>query len=99
MGAHANVGGGYPDDILAQPSLKWLMEKAAAHGLEFKESIVVDEELYTCEINNSYAEMGHGLYAIATLGQKTEREIGGDPKEIDGHVVHTINELNRCVGL
>lgn len=92
VGAHANVGGGYPNDILAQPALKWLMEKATAHGLEFKEPVDVDEDLYTCEIRDSYAEMAHGLYAIATLGQKTEREIGGDPKEIDGHMVHTINE-------
>lgn len=92
VGAHANVGGGYPNDILAQPPLKWLMEKAATHGLEFKEPVDVDKGLYTCEIKNSYAEMAHGLYAIATLGQKTEREIGGDPKEIEGHMVHTINE-------
>lgn len=92
VGAHANVGGGYPNDILAQPPLKWLMEKATAHGLEFKESIDVDDELYTCEINDSYSEMGHGLYAIATLGQELEREMGGAPKEIDGHTVHTINE-------
>lgn len=92
VGAHANVGGGYPNDILAQPPLKWLMEKAIAHKLEFKESIDVDDELYTCAINDSYLEMGYGLYAIATLGQKLEREIGADPKEIDGHTVHTINE-------
>jgi len=28
-----NVGGGYPSDILAQAPLKWIMDKASAHGL------------------------------------------------------------------
>jgi len=33
VGAHANVGGGYSSDILAQPPLQWLMGKAAGLGL------------------------------------------------------------------
>jgi uncharacterized protein (DUF2235 family) len=37
-GAHANVGGGYASDPLAQRPLKWLMEKAAAAGLVFRRS-------------------------------------------------------------
>jgi uncharacterized protein (DUF2235 family) len=35
-GVHANVGGGYPDDSLAQIPLYWIMEEARACGLEFK---------------------------------------------------------------
>ncbi len=34
-GAHANVGGGYQDDLLPDPPLKWIAEKAIAEGLEF----------------------------------------------------------------
>lgn len=34
-GAHANVGGGYQDDLLPDPPLKWIAEKALALGLEF----------------------------------------------------------------
>ena len=33
VGAHANVGGGYASDPLAQRPLKWLMDKAGALGL------------------------------------------------------------------
>jgi uncharacterized protein (DUF2235 family) len=33
-GVHANVGGGYPDDSLAQISLRWMMSQAK--GLRFK---------------------------------------------------------------
>lgn len=34
-GAHANVGGGYEDDLLPDPPLRWLAKRAIAHGLEF----------------------------------------------------------------
>lgn len=37
-GAHANVGGGYPDDSLAQISLDWMIREAVAQGLRFKTS-------------------------------------------------------------
>lgn len=34
-GAHADVGGGYPDDLLPDPTLAWMADKAAACGLCF----------------------------------------------------------------
>ena len=34
-GAHANVGGGYEDDLLPEPPLRWIALRAIAHGLEF----------------------------------------------------------------
>jgi uncharacterized protein (DUF2235 family) len=34
-GAHANVGGGYQDDLLPDPPLKWIAERALEQGLEF----------------------------------------------------------------
>lgn len=37
-GVHANVGGGYPDDSLAQIPLYWIMEEARSSGLTFKTS-------------------------------------------------------------
>jgi hypothetical protein len=36
-GMHANVGGGYPDDALANVSLSWIMAEAQQAGLIFKE--------------------------------------------------------------
>jgi uncharacterized protein (DUF2235 family) len=35
-GVHANVGGGYPDDSLAQIPLYWIVQEAKACGLTFK---------------------------------------------------------------
>lgn len=37
-GVHANVGGGYPDDSLAQIPLYWIIQEAKACGLTFKPS-------------------------------------------------------------
>jgi uncharacterized protein (DUF2235 family) len=36
-GMHANVGGGYPDDSLANVSLSWILAEARQAGLVFKE--------------------------------------------------------------
>jgi uncharacterized protein (DUF2235 family) len=35
-GVHSDVGGGYPDPRLADITLLWMTERAAAHGLVFK---------------------------------------------------------------
>ncbi len=39
-GAHANVGGGYPDDRLAHEPLCWMIDEAARCGLKFKPKAV-----------------------------------------------------------
>jgi len=36
VGAHANVGGGYPDDALAYIPLYWMMKEAHERGIKFK---------------------------------------------------------------
>lgn len=41
-GAHANVGGGYPDDRLAYIPLCWMIGEAAEAGLHFDAEIVAD---------------------------------------------------------
>jgi hypothetical protein len=38
-GAHADVGGGYENGLLAPIPLKWLMEKAVSHRLKFKDTV------------------------------------------------------------
>jgi uncharacterized protein (DUF2235 family) len=37
VGVHSNVGGGYPDDSLANVSLAWMLAEAGQSGLRFKE--------------------------------------------------------------
>jgi uncharacterized protein (DUF2235 family) len=92
VGAHANVGGGYENDLLAQVPLKWLMDKAALHGLVFTDSVEVDEGANACAVVDSLAEMAHGFYEIVTLGAHLDRTIGAAPIYGEHGHVHTINE-------
>lgn len=92
VGAHANVGGGYPNDLLAQIPLEWLMRKAIAHGLEFKDSVVIDGDENTCPIHDSLAEMAHGIYEVLTFGKHYYRPIGADPIDTGDAIKTTINE-------
>jgi len=45
-GAHSNVGGGYPDDSIAQIPLVWIMAEARACGLRFKSSGDANPQTY-----------------------------------------------------
>jgi uncharacterized protein (DUF2235 family) len=92
VGAHANVGGGYQNDLLAQAPLKWLMGKAIEHGLEFKGTVELDEGATACPVRDSLGEMAHGFYEALTFGKHYYRPIGIDPVETDKGCVSTINE-------
>src|ERR1700738_273060 len=91
-GAHANVGGGYEDDLLAEVPLIWIMNKAAAHGLAFRHSVNVDGNVSACPIRDSYAEMAHGVYKLITFGKQLYRPIGAEPVDTGDAVKTTINE-------
>lgn len=79
VGAHANVGGGCQSDPLAQVPLKWMMDKAAKHGLAFRRAVELDELKTPPAISDSYAEFMGGAYKLLTGGQAYYRDIGQDP--------------------
>jgi uncharacterized protein (DUF2235 family) len=64
VGAHANVGGGYQTDLLAQPALRWMMKKAELHGLTFRSEVNLDGDDVTGTIADSYKAFGGGIYAM-----------------------------------
>jgi uncharacterized protein (DUF2235 family) len=45
-GMHANVGGGYPDDSVAQIPLVWMLAEAQAAGLHFKSHADANPQTY-----------------------------------------------------
>lgn len=92
VGAHANVGGGYEDDFLAQIPLQWIMGKAIAHGLKFSDTVIIDGDENSCPIHDSLAEMVHGIYEVLTFGKHFYRAIGSDPIDNGEAVTTTINE-------
>jgi uncharacterized protein (DUF2235 family) len=92
VGAHANVGGGYENDLLPQIPLKWLMNKSIAHGLVFNDEVEVDGNENTCAVRDSYAEMAGGVYKALTFGNAFYRPIGAEPIDTGDAMTTTINE-------
>jgi len=88
-GAHANVGGGYNSDLLAQIPLEWIKQKAEAHGMEFSVSLNKQDESCEGEVRNSFKEMFYGLYYYATLAVTYYRPIGAEA--VTENSVRTVN--------
>jgi uncharacterized protein (DUF2235 family) len=66
VGAHGNVGGGYASDPLAQRPLKWLMDKAGALGLVFRDQVAIDYSQVAPTVTDSYREFAYGLYRFVS---------------------------------
>jgi uncharacterized protein (DUF2235 family) len=90
VGAHANVGGGYASDVLAQIPLRWIMKKASVHGLTFRNDVDIDGDVNTAPINDSYKEFAYGLYS--KIVDPSFRKIGEDPEIRDDGTHTNVNE-------
>ena len=77
VGAHANVGGGYETDLLAQAPLRWMMQKAEAQGLSFRSEVALDGDALKAPIIDSYNSFGEGLYHL--VSPALYRIIGREP--------------------
>ena len=90
VGAHANVGGGYQTDLLAQAPLRWMMKKAESQGLSFRSEVNLDGEALKAQIANSYKEFAYGWYA--KVSSPLYRTIGREPdvREDGSHI--NVNE-------
>jgi len=63
IGAHANVGGGYGLDPLADIPLAWMQEKAAAAGLKMQ-MLHAGETAWRTDPIDSYGNFLNGVYAF-----------------------------------
>jgi uncharacterized protein (DUF2235 family) len=90
VGAHANVGGGYASDLLAQIPLRWIMKKASLHGLTFRNDVDIDGDAVTAAITDSYKEFARGAYS--KFYKPHFRPIGEDPDVRDDGTHANVNE-------
>lgn len=90
VGAHANVGGGYASDPLAQRPLKWLMDKAAGLGLVFRDQISIDESQIAPPVTDSYRDFAWGLYRF--VSRQFYRPVGLPPDKGTQATTSRINE-------
>ena len=104
-GMHSNVGGGYPDDGLAHVSLVWMMEEAAAVGLEFKNgSAAIDEARLSSDqdgrLYDSRRGVGgyyrYGPRKLATLTHDTDHDVVVDLPKIHESVFERIRHGARA---
>jgi len=79
VGAHANVGGGYETDLLAQAPLRWIIEKAQSHGLQFRSEVELDGDALKAPTTDSYALFGRGFYK--SISSPLYRTIGREPEQ------------------
>jgi len=76
-GVHSDVGGGYKETDLSDGSLKWMIDKAYAHGLKFKKSAVK-------KLNSNPAGTLHDSYTgIWKVFGKKQRSIAANA------IIHT----------
>jgi uncharacterized protein (DUF2235 family) len=90
VGAHANVGGGYQNDLLNQAPLRWLMQKAESHGLSFRSEVTLDGDALKAPIIDSYHSFGEGLYAM--VSPALYRPIGPEPDVRENGTHTNVNE-------
>jgi uncharacterized protein (DUF2235 family) len=96
VGAHSNIGGGYPNNELAQIPLLWLLEGARKSGLECEESYSGPElkrlplqqvlaGASTTDVNapkprDSYAEFASPFFTTIIRGKRFYRTIDPPPE-------------------
>jgi uncharacterized protein (DUF2235 family) len=96
VGAHANVGGGYDSDLLAQIPLRWMMKKASGFGLTYRYDVAIEGDVHEAAVTDSYKEFVAGAYHFASPSY--DRPIGAPPEEREDGTHFTINEtLDRSV--
>ncbi|MGQ9366614.1 DUF2235 domain-containing protein [Azospirillum sp. ST 5-10] len=66
VGAHADVGGGYPDRALSDIALRWMMEKAVACGLSLADGSLPDTPsgVAAPDPTDSYSDFLGGAYRL-----------------------------------
>lgn len=96
VGAHANVGGGYETDLLAQAPLRWIITKAQSLGLKFRSEVDLDGDALKAPTVDSYALFGRGFYRM--VSSPLYRLIGQDPEvRPDGRHINVNETIDATV--
>ena len=90
-GAHANVGGGYDEDLLPDLSLRWMIDKAHACGIHLgirngipltpDYVLPLDGSEFRSAVRDSFREFAFGIYSLIRIGQRHYRSIGNTINE------------------
>jgi uncharacterized protein (DUF2235 family) len=93
-GAHADVGGGYEDDLLPDPPLAWMAVKAAEKGLHF----VNDRGLKDSATNSLYASIDRPPAAFDLDGREYLSPIHDSYAEFMGGIYKVLRSIPGAGG-
>lgn len=93
-GAHADVGGGYEDDLLPDPPLAWLASKAAEKGLHF----INDRELLDPATNLPYFSIDRPPAAFALDGREYLSPVHDSYAEFMGGLYRVLRSIPGAGG-
>jgi uncharacterized protein (DUF2235 family) len=81
VGAHSNIGGGYPDNLLAQHSLHWLLDGARSAGL-ISEGFPKPAPNTPAQVKprDSFAEFAPPLWELVLRAKRNYRVIDPPPQ-------------------
>lgn len=96
IGAHSNIGGGYPDNTLSSIPMDWVMEGAKAAGLE-KEKLVHErrssiKDTDREDIQDSYADFTGIVWPHLLREKRNYRPIGRPELVRTNYTLETIDE-------
>lgn len=89
-GIDDEIIGAYASDALAQRPLKWLMDKAGALGLIFRDQVVIDTLQVAPPVTDSYREFAYGFYRF--ISRPFYRPVGLAPDQGTNATTARINE-------
>ncbi len=102
VGAHSNIGGGYPNNLLAARPLEWMLEGACAEGLVVKKSLKKEKTMEGLEQLNrrarltdlvdSYADFAKPMWEHIIRAKRHYRPIMRPDLLQEGQALHSINE-------
>lgn len=86
-GAHADIGGGYPETALSDISLEWMVQEAMAAGLRVAQApysrwAPLSPAAVHCEIQKAF------VLATPTIRTFVPAALANKANEADGHAVH-----------
>jgi hypothetical protein len=90
VGAHSNVGGGYPNNALATVPLAWLQRKASDLGLAFRDRIDLVGDEHLAPVIDSYRQFMKGTYRL--VSRRHYRPIGREWVKKETGWVHSFGE-------
>jgi uncharacterized protein (DUF2235 family) len=91
-GVHSDVGGGYLEEQLSDVAVMWMIEKAKAHGLAFREDFLADQNWFHPDVDGKL----HDSFDFPFSSLDTLRRTKGD-REFQAIGPNTFESLHQSV--